>query len=136
MPARVLPGIDVLARDGFASIRGQRVGLVTNHTGRTVDVLREASVVGLSALFAPEHGLRGEADEKVPDANDPRTGLPVYSLYGETDRPAPKQLRGLDALVFDIQDIGCRFYTYISTLGHCLEAAAQARIRLVALDRP
>jgi uncharacterized protein YbbC (DUF1343 family) len=137
----VLQGIDVLARDGFAPLRGKRVGLITNHTGHdrnrksTVRLLHEAGDVTLAALFSPEHGLQGAADERVADGRDPATGLPVYSLYGDRRRPLPEQLRELDVLVFDIQDIGCRFYTYISTMGHCLEAAAEAGLPFVVLDR-
>jgi uncharacterized protein YbbC (DUF1343 family) len=137
-----LTGIDVLIRDNFKQIDGQRVGLVTNHTGltrdgrTTIDVLHHAKNVKLTALFGPEHGIRGTYDEKVKDGNDPQTGLPVYSLYGETQRPKPEQLKGLDALVYDIQDIGCRFYTYTSTLGNCLEEAAKAKLHMVVLDRP
>jgi uncharacterized protein YbbC (DUF1343 family)/CubicO group peptidase (beta-lactamase class C family) len=140
--AEVLNGIDVLERDGFRQLAGLRVGLVTNHTGRdrrgrqTIDVLREAANVKLVALFAPEHGIRGLLDDKVSDTKDERTGLPIYSLYGETRRPKAEQLRELDAVVFDIQDIGARFYTYISTLGHVMEEAARARIPVIVLDRP
>ena len=142
LDADVLNGIDVLERDGFRQLAGLRVGLVTNHTGRdrrgrqTIDVLREAANVKLAALFAPEHGIRGLSDDKVSDTKDEKTGLPIYSLYGETRRPKPEQLRELDALVFDIQDVGTRFYTYISTLGHVMEEAARARIPVYVLDRP
>jgi uncharacterized protein YbbC (DUF1343 family) len=101
-----------------------------------VDLLHGAPGVPLRALFGPEHGIRGEVDEAVPDANDPKTGLPVHSLYGSRYQPTPEMLAGLDTLVFDIQDIGCRFYTYLSTLGHCLEAAAKHGLRFVVLDRP
>ena len=138
----VLNGIDVLARDGFKELQNLRVGLITNHTGRdragrqTIDVLREAPGVKLTALFSPEHGIRGQADEKISDSKDEKTGLPVYSLYGETRRPKPEHLKELDALVFDIQDIGARFYTYMATLGHAMEAAAQARVPVIVLDRP
>ena len=140
--AEVLNGIDVLARDGFKELQGLRVGLITNHTGRdragrqTIDVLRDAPGVKLTALFSPEHGIRGQADEKVSDSKDEKTGLPVYSLYGESRRPKPEQLKEVDALVFDIQDIGARFYTYMSTLGYVLEEAAKARIPVFVLDRP
>jgi uncharacterized protein YbbC (DUF1343 family)/CubicO group peptidase (beta-lactamase class C family) len=140
--AEVLNGIDVLERDGFKQLAGMRVGLVTNHTGRnrrgraTIDVLREAANVKLVALFAPEHGIRGLLDDKVSDTKDEKTGLPVYSLYGETRRPKAEHLKELDALVFDIQDIGTRFYTYISTLGYVLEEAARAKIPVYVLDRP
>jgi uncharacterized protein YbbC (DUF1343 family)/CubicO group peptidase (beta-lactamase class C family) len=140
--AQVLTGIDVLERDGFKQLAGMRVGLVTNHTGRdragksTIDVLNKATGVHLTALFSPEHGIRGVADEKVTDSKDEQTGLPVYSLYGESRRPLPSQLKDLDAVVFDIQDIGARFYTYISTLGYVMEEAARARIPVFVLDRP
>ena len=139
---KVLTGIDVLERDNFKPLAGMRLGLVTNHTGRnregrqTIDVLSKAPGVRLVALFSPEHGIRGVADEKVSDSKDEATGLPIYSLYGETRRPKPEQLKDLDALVFDIQDIGARFYTYISTLGYLLEECAKAKLPLFVLDRP
>lgn len=139
---QVLTGIDVLARDGFKQLAGKRVGLVTNQTGRdvagrsTIDVLKDAPNVKLVALFSPEHGIRGAADEKVSDSKDEQTGLPIYSLYGETRRPKPEQLKDLDALVFDIQDIGTRFYTYISTLGNVMEEAGKAKLPVFVLDRP
>ena len=139
---RVLTGIDVLERDNFKQLAGMRIGLVTNHTGRnrdgrqTIDVLSKAPGVKLVALFSPEHGIRGLADENVSDSKDEATGLPIYSLYGETRRPKPEQLKDLDALVFDIQDIGARFYTYISTLGHILEEGAKAKLPVFVLDRP
>jgi uncharacterized protein YbbC (DUF1343 family)/CubicO group peptidase (beta-lactamase class C family) len=139
---KVLNGIDVLKRDGYAPLRGKRVGLVTNHTGHdrernpTIDLLNAAPGVRLVALFSPEHGIRGELDQsKISDGTDAKTGLPVFSLYGERRAPAPEQVRDLDVLVFDIQDIGCRFYTYVSTMGHCLEAAARAGKTFVVLDR-
>ena len=137
----VLNGIDVIVRDGFRSLRGLKVGLITNHTGHdrerrpTIDLLAAADGVELVALFSPEHGIRGLLDEKVDDGRDEKTGLPVYSLYGERRTPAPEQLAGLDALVFDIQYIGCRFYTYISTLANCIEAAGTAGVRFIVLDR-
>jgi uncharacterized protein YbbC (DUF1343 family)/CubicO group peptidase (beta-lactamase class C family) len=140
--AEVLTGIDVLERDNFKPLAGMRIGLVTNHTGRdragrqTIDVLHSATNVKLVALFSPEHGIRGLADEKVSDSKDEKTGLPIYSLYGETRRPKPEQLKDLDALVFDIQDVGARFYTYISTLGYVMEEAARARLPVFVLDRP
>jgi len=140
--ASVLTGIDVLERDGFKQLAGLRVGLVTNHTGRdragrtTIDVLHKAPGVKLVALFSPEHGIRGLADEKISDSKDEQTGLPIYSLYGETRRPKPEQLQDLDALVFDIQDIGARFYTYISTVGLVMEEAAKAQLPVFVLDRP
>jgi uncharacterized protein YbbC (DUF1343 family)/CubicO group peptidase (beta-lactamase class C family) len=139
---KVLTGIDVLARDGFKQLEGMRIGLVTNHTGRdgsgrsTIDVLHKAPNVKLVALFSPEHGIRGAADEKVSDSKDEQTGLPIYSLYGETRRPKAEHLKEFDAIVFDIQDIGSRFYTYISTLGYLMEEAARAKVPVFVLDRP
>jgi uncharacterized protein YbbC (DUF1343 family) len=139
---QVLTGIDVLARDNFKQLAGLRLGLVTNQTGRdrsgrsTIDVLHKAANVKLVALFSPEHGIRGLADENVSDSKDEQTGLPIYSLYGETRRPKPEQLKDLDALVFDIQDIGTRFYTYMSTLGYVMEEASKAKLPVFVLDRP
>ncbi|HRQ89878.1 MAG TPA: DUF1343 domain-containing protein, partial [Bacteroidia bacterium] len=139
----VLNGIDVLERDGFAMLSGLKVGLITNHTGinrtrrSTIDLLAEAPGVELKVLFSPEHGIRGllEADS-VDDDIDAATGLPVYSLYKtENRKPTLAQMDGLDALVFDIQDIGCRFYTYVSTMGLSMEAAKEAGIRFIVLDR-
>ncbi len=138
----VLTGIDVLVRDQFVPLKGRRVGLVTNHTGRdragraTIDLLHQAEGVKLAALFSPEHGIRGALDAKVPDTKDEKTGLPVWSLYGDRRKPTADTLQGLDTLVFDIQDAGCRFYTYISTLGLVMEAAAENKLRVVVLDRP
>jgi uncharacterized protein YbbC (DUF1343 family)/CubicO group peptidase (beta-lactamase class C family) len=143
--AEVLNGVDVLQRDNFKQLAGLRVGLVTNHTGRdrrgrqTIDVLREAppsANVQLVALFAPEHGIRGALDDKVSDATDEKTGLPIYSLYGDSRRPRAEHLKNVQALVFDIQDVGVRFYTYISTLGYVMEEAAKAGIPVYVLDRP
>jgi len=140
--AQVLTGIDVLERDGFKQLSGLRIGLVTNQTGRdragrsTIDVLFKAPNVKLVALFSPEHGIRGLADEKVSDTKDDQTGLPIYSLYGETRRPKPEQLKDLDALVYDIQDVGTRFYTYTATLGNVLEEAAKVKLPVFVLDRP
>jgi uncharacterized protein YbbC (DUF1343 family)/CubicO group peptidase (beta-lactamase class C family) len=137
----VLNGIDVLAKQQFAPLKGLRVGLITNHTGAdrernpTIDLLHQAPGVTLKALFSPEHGIRGALDEKVPDSMDQKTGLPIFSLYGESRSPKPDQLKDLDALVFDIQEIGCRFYTYISTMGNCLEAAGKAKLKYFVLDR-
>ncbi len=138
-----LTGIDVLARDGFAALRGSRVGLVTNHTGltrtgqTTIDALFSAPGVSVAALFGPEHGIRGDFDQPlVADSTDSQTGLPIYSLYGARTQPSAQQLAGVDTLVYDIQDIGCRFYTYLSTLGNVLEAAHAHGKRVVVLDRP
>ena len=139
--AQVLNGIDVLARQGFAALKGLRLGLITNHTGHdrgrnpTIDLLHSAEGVRLRALFSPEHGIRGALDEKVGDSVDEKTGLPVYSLYGARRAPEEEQLKDLDALVFDIQDVGCRFYTYIATLGNCLEAAGKTGLKFFVLDR-
>ncbi|MFL6373402.1 MAG: exo-beta-N-acetylmuramidase NamZ domain-containing protein [Pyrinomonadaceae bacterium] len=138
----VLNGIDVLERDGFKQLAGMKIGLVTNQTGRdlkgspTIDILKEAPGVKLVSLFSPEHGIRGSADEKVNDSMDEKTGLPIYSLYGETRRPKPEQIKELDALVYDIQDIGARFYTYTATLRNILEEAAKAGKPVYVLDRP
>jgi uncharacterized protein YbbC (DUF1343 family) len=135
-------GIDVLEEHDFAPLQGLRIGLITNHTGRdregvsTIDRLAKAPRVKLVALFSPEHGIRGDLDqEKIASGQDARTGLPVYSLYGETRQPLPAQLEGLGALVFDIQDAGCRFYTYVATMGLAMEAAAKQGLRFVVLDR-
>jgi uncharacterized protein YbbC (DUF1343 family) len=135
-------GLDVLESEDFAPLKGLRIGLLTNLTGldsqgrRTVDVLRKAAGVKLVALFSPEHGLYGNADAEVASTTDPETGLPVFSLYGEVQRPTAKMLDGLDALVFDIQDAGVRFYTYSTTLGYILEAAAKQGLAVYVLDRP
>ncbi len=140
--AQVLTGIDVLERDGFKQLAGLRIGLVTNQTGRdragrsTIDILFKAPGVKLVALFSPEHGIRGLADEKVSDTKDEQTGLPIFSLYGESRRPKADQLKDLDALVYDIQDVGVRFYTYIATLGYVMEEAGKARLPVFVLDRP
>ena len=140
--APTLSGIDVLERAQYAPLRGLRIGLITNHTGQdrkrhaTIDLLKNAPGVQLLALFSPEHGIRGVADEKVGDSVDAATGLPVYSLYGTNTRPTPEQLKNLDALVFDIQDIGCRFYTYTATLGETMETAATNHLKYFVLDRP
>jgi uncharacterized protein YbbC (DUF1343 family)/CubicO group peptidase (beta-lactamase class C family) len=140
--AQVLTGVDVLERDGFKQLAGLRIGLVTNQTGRdragrsTIDILFKAPGVKLVALFSPEHGIRGLADEKVSDTKDEQTGLPIFSLYGESRRPKPEQLKDLDALVYDIQDVGARFYTYIATLGYVMEEAGKAKLPIFVLDRP
>jgi uncharacterized protein YbbC (DUF1343 family)/CubicO group peptidase (beta-lactamase class C family) len=139
----VLTGIDVLERDGFKQLEGRRIGLITNHTGRdrtgrsTIDVLAAAKNLKLVALFSPEHGLRGIEDSNVGDTRDEKTGLPVYSLY-EKDRrrPSADTLKDIDTLVFDIQDIGARFYTYSTTCGYAMEEAAKNKIKFVVLDRP
>ena len=140
--AQTLTGIDVLEAQGFAPLAGKRVGLITNQTGidrnrrSTIDLLAHAPGVRLVALFSPEHGIRGMIDERVSSTRDASTGLPVYSLYGETERPTDAMLAGVDTLVFDIQDAGVRFYTYITTMGYAMEAAAAHRIAFYVLDRP
>lgn len=138
-----LLGIDVVKRDGFSQLKGRRVGLITNHTGldsrgeRTIDLLHKAEGVELVAIFSPEHGLQGKLDvPHIADSRDEATGLPVHSLYGESRKPTAETLEGIDTLVFDIQDIGCRFYTYESTMGLALEAAAENNLKFVVLDRP
>jgi uncharacterized protein YbbC (DUF1343 family) len=139
---RVQNGIDILESEKYAPLRGKHVGLITNHTGldaqgrTTSELLFKAPGVHLVALFSPEHGLKGRSDEKVASSKDPATGLPVYSLYGETNRPNDEMLAGLDALVFDIQDAGVRFYTYTVTMAYCMEEAAKRNIAFYVLDRP
>ena len=139
----VRTGIDVLEQNGFASLRGKTVGLITNHTGidragtSTAQLLLEAPDVHLKALFSPEHGYRGKLDQaRIANNRDEQTELPIYSLYGAARRPTPESLAGLDALVFDIQDVGTRFYTYISTMGLAMEEAARNQVAFVVLDRP
>lgn len=140
--AKVATGLDVLKAEKFAPLRGLRVGVITNHTGvdaagkRIVDLLRRARGVKLTAIFSPEHGMHGNMDEKVASGTDTATGLPVYSLYGEARRPTDAMLNGLDALVFDVQDAGVRFYTYATTMAYAMEAAARNGIAFYVLDRP
>ncbi len=141
-PADVLCGLDVLERDGFKLLQGRKIALITNHSGRdrqgrrTVDLLAKAPGVQLVKLFSPEHGLYGTLDEHVGNTVDKATGLPVLSLYGKTRRPSAEMLEGVDTLVYDIQDIGARFYTYPATLGNCMEEAAKHKLKVVVLDRP
>ncbi|MGL5637626.1 MAG: exo-beta-N-acetylmuramidase NamZ domain-containing protein, partial [Bacteroidales bacterium] len=135
---KVKPGVEVLRDQQFKLLEGKRVGLITNPTGvdrnlkSTIDILNEAPNVKLVALFGPEHGVRGDvyAGDKVDNAKDEKTGLPVYSLYGKTRKPTDEMLKGIDVLVYDIQDIGCRSFTYISTLGLAMEAAAKNGIEV------
>jgi uncharacterized protein YbbC (DUF1343 family) len=144
MPPRppVRTGLDVLAAQNFAPIAGHSVGLVTNQTGidaagrRAIDLLAAAPNVKLVAIFSPEHGLSGDANAEVPHGRDPITGLPVWSLYGTTRRPSPAMLRGINLVVFDIQDVGVRYYTYLTTLVYVMEEAARQGIPVVVLDRP
>ena len=140
---RVKTGIDVLEEQNFAPLKGKRIGLITNQTGvdsqgrRTIDVLAHAEGVKLVALFSPEHGIAGKLDqEHVDNSKDAATGVPIFSLYGALRRPADEDLKGLDALVFDIQDSGVRFYTYTATMGLAMEAAAKNHVAFFVLDRP
>ena len=140
----VFTGLDVLARDNFAILEGKKVGLITNQTGvnrkliQNVELFLESPNVDLQAVFSPEHGFSGtvSAGEKVNSSEDVKTGIPFYSLYGENRKPTPDMLKGLDVLVFDIQDIGIRSYTYMSTMGLALEAAGEVGIDFIVLDRP
>jgi uncharacterized protein YbbC (DUF1343 family) len=144
MSAIVKPGIEVLRDGGFKQLQGKRVGLVTNPSGidnnlkSTVDILHEAPGVKLVALFGPEHGVRGNAHagDAVGDAIDPATGIKMYSLYGKTHKPTAEMLRDIDVLVYDIQDIGCRSYTFYATMGVCMEACAEQGKEFMVLDRP
>ena len=141
---RVKTGIEVLKSDNFKQLQGKRVGLITNPTGvdnnlkSTIDILHEASGFELVALYGPEHGVRGDvhAGDKISDFKDPNTGVPVYSLYGSTRKPTPEMLDRVDILVYDIQDIGCRSYTYISTMYLAMQAAMENDIEFMVLDRP
>lgn len=142
-PGNVLPGLDVLEQDGFKQLAGRRVGVITNHTGvnrdgvSAIQLLHDAKNVDVAAVFSPEHGLEGKLDvSKIGDTEHEGTHLKVYSLYGKTRRPTPEMLEGLDAIVFDIQDIGARFYTYISTMGNAMEEAAKHDLEFFVLDRP
>ncbi len=140
----VLTGVDVLARDGFKQLRGKKIGLITNHTGKsrdgiaTIDLLHKAPGVTLVSLFSPEHGIRGVLDADVPAEIDDTTGLTIHSLFykGGTGRPLDGSLEGIDTLVIDLQDIGSRFYTYQLAMGYAMEEAATRKIAVVVLDRP
>lgn len=142
--AQTKPGIENLRESGFKLLEGKRVGLITNATGvdnqlkSTVDILWEADNVELVALFGPEHGVRGDihAGDAVGDGTDPATGVKVYSLFGKTRKPTPEMLEQVDVMVYDIQDIGCRSYTFISTMGLAMEACAELGKEFVVLDRP
>jgi uncharacterized protein YbbC (DUF1343 family) len=144
LQAQVIPGIEVLEQNGFEELLGKRVGLVTNPSGvdrqlrSTIDILFEAPQVNLVALYGPEHGVRGDAyaGDHVESTRDPKTGLPVYSLYGPTREPTQKMLEGVDVMVYDIQDVGTRSYTFISTLGLVMRACAKEDIEVLVLDRP
>jgi uncharacterized protein YbbC (DUF1343 family) len=139
---RVQTGLDVLEAEKFAPLRGKHIGLITNHTGldyqerTTINVLAHAPGVQIVALFSPEHGIAGHSDEKFSSSKDASTGLPIFSLYGDHLRPTDEMLQGIDALVFDVQDAGVRFYTYTSTMAYCMEEAAKRNIAFFVLDRP
>jgi uncharacterized protein YbbC (DUF1343 family) len=139
---RVLTGVDVYERYPAEPFAGNRVGLITNHTGvdsagrRTIDVLAARKGVKLVAIFSPEHGIEGLANARVADSTDEKTGVRIRSLYADTRRPTDDMLRGIDVLVFDLQDAGVRFYTYVTTMAYCLEAAAKHHIRFFVFDRP
>lgn len=141
--ARVLNGIDVLEKSNYSELRGRKIALITNQTGinmsgiSTVDLFVKAKL-DLKCIMSPEHGFRGtvEHGQAVEQSTDPKTGLPIYSLYGATPRPTDAMLKDVDTLVYDIQDIGVRFYTYITTMGWAMEEAAQRNISFVVLDRP
>ncbi|MFN0304103.1 MAG: exo-beta-N-acetylmuramidase NamZ domain-containing protein [Burkholderiales bacterium] len=142
LQAGVELGVDVLAAGEFAALRGRRIGLITNRSAidrtgrRTLDLLRQAPGITMVALFSPEHGLDADRDETIASGVDTRTKLTVHSLYGSVKRPTPAMLSGIDALVFDLPDVGVRFYTYATTMAYAMEAAAKARIRFFVLDRP
>lgn len=139
----VLTGIDVLEQNNFRQLAGRNIGLITNQTGinrlgiSSIQLLHDAASVNLLVIFSPEHGLLGKLDiPLIENSEDSATGIKVFSLYGDTRRPTSDMLSGIDILVFDIQDIGTRFYTYISTMGQAMQAAAENNIRFVVLDRP
>lgn len=142
--AQVKPGVEVLRDGGFAQLQGKRVGLITNPSGvdnnlkSTIDILAEAPGVELVGLYAPEHGVRGDvhAGDKVDNFVDPKTGVTVYSMYGKTMKPTAEMLQDVDVLVYDIQDNGCRSFTFISSMGKAMEACAELGKEFMVLDRP
>ena len=140
--APVKTGLEVLARDGFKPLQGKRVGIVTNHSGvdrnktSIIDLLSAGKGFTVTALFSPEHGIRGTADAQVASGKDEKTGLPIHSLYGKTKKPTAEMLKDVDVLVFDIQDIGARYYTYCTTLALVMEAAKENDKAVLVLDRP
>jgi len=143
LQGQVISGLDVLKRDEFAQLHVKRIGLITNQTGRSadgrrsIDILYDAPNLKLVAVFSPEHGIRGtEEIDTIENAVDERTRVPIYSLYGKTRRPTRKMLEGIDALIYDIQDVGVRYYTYITTMAYCMEEAARGGIKFFVLDRP
>jgi uncharacterized protein YbbC (DUF1343 family) len=139
---KVRTGADILVSEKSDLLKGKNVGLVVNHSallsdGRHIaDVLNEMEGVKITALFGPEHGIRGDTTGKIEDMTDPATGVKVYSLYGKTYKPTKEMMKDVDMLIYDIQDVGARFYTYITTLGHIMEAAAEKNIPVLVLDRP
>ncbi len=140
---KVITGAANLVENNYEQLQGKKVGLVTNHSAVVdgtllIDLLHEADGVELTALFSPEHGIRGDADAgaHIEDSKDEKTGVPIYSLYGENRKPTSKMLEDVDILVFDMQDVGARFYTYISTMGYTMQAAAENDIPYIVLDRP
>ena len=141
-PAPVRPGVEVFVEHPPPVVRGKRLGLITNQSGidrqrrSTIDLLRASTALTLVALYSPEHGIRGIAETRVTSSVDEKTGLPIHSLYGDTNKPTPQMLEGIDVLVYDIQDLGVRQYTYESTLALAMQAAAEKGIPLVVLDRP
>ena len=144
LTAQVKPGVEVLRDNNFDILHGKRVGLITNPSGvdnklkSTVDILADAPGVEVVALYAPEHGVRGDfhAGDKVENAVDSATGIPVYSIYGKHRKPSPEMLKDIDVMVYDIQDNGCRSFTFISTMGLAMEACAELGKEFVVLDRP
>lgn len=138
----VLSGLDVLVAKRFAPLEGAKVGVITNYTGvdrrgqSIIELFASSDEFQLEAIFSPEHGLKGIIEGEYSSQRFENSGIPVYSLYGRVRKPRPEWLRGLDALVFDIQDIGTRFYTYITTMSLCMQAAAEQEIRFYVLDRP
>ncbi|MGD9139426.1 MAG: DUF1343 domain-containing protein, partial [Desulfobacterales bacterium] len=139
---QIMSGLDVLRAENYHRLRGRKIGLLTNQTGQardgvsTIDLLAGAGNLELIALFSPEHGIRGIRDDQIPSSRDPNTGLVIHSLYGKHLRPSPKMLAGIDTIVIDLQDIGTRFYTYMTTMAYMLEAAAKQNIQVTVLDRP
>ncbi len=142
--SQVKPGVEVLRDNGFAQLQGKRVGLITNPSGvdnnlkSTIDILHEAPGVTLTALYSPEHGVRGDvhAGDHVDNMVDPATGVPVYSIYGKSQKPSPEMLKDVDVLIYDIQDNGCRSFTFISTMGLAMDACAELGKEFMVLDRP
>ncbi len=138
----VLSGLDALRAEDFDRLRGRKIGLLTNHTGQArdgvsaIDILHGADNLELIALFSPEHGIRGIRDDRVPSSRDKKTGLVIHSLYGKRVRPTPEMLTDMDTIVVDLQDIGARFYTYMTTMAYMLEAAAKKKVMVMVLDRP